>query len=88
MPLTAETILYLLQDGDRHDHIVSRGAAKRRLQALRTLPEKLFFICVNFQIPGDPPVSFRSTSFLVLQTLDIMPLASVLRIFILVLPIS
>lgn len=57
--LTAASTLiyYSTQDGDRHDHIVSRGAAKRRLQALRTLPEKLFFICVNFQIPGDPPVS-------------------------------
>ena len=47
-------------DGDRHDHIVSRGKAKQRLEALRTLPEELFFFILNFQIPGDPPVSIVS----------------------------
>ena len=31
--------------------------AKQRLEALRTLPEKLFFLILNFQIPGNPPVS-------------------------------
>jgi len=48
------------KDGDRHDHIVSRGKAKQRLEALRTLPEQLFFFILNFQIPGDPPVSIVS----------------------------
>ena len=76
---TFTLIHYSMQDGDRHDHIVSRGAAKRRLQALRTLPEKLFFICVNFQIPGDPPVSPPYTShFLVmLEWRNIMSLTSI-----------
>ena len=46
--------------GDRHDHIVSRGLAKTRLDALRTLPDDLFFIIINFQIPGDPPVSLAT----------------------------
>ena len=47
-------------ENQRHDHIVSRGKAKQRLEALRTLPEHLFFIVLNFQIPGDPPVSIVS----------------------------
>ena len=48
------------KDGDRHDHIVSRGLAKARLDALRTLPDDLFFFVINFQIPGDPPVSLAT----------------------------
>jgi hypothetical protein len=53
------------QDGNRHDHIVSRGAAKRRLEALRTLPDKPFLFIINFQIPGDPPVSRVTLCFFV-----------------------
>ena len=48
------------KDGDRHDHVVSRGKAKQRLEALRTLPEHLFFIVFNIQLPGDPPISIVS----------------------------
>ena len=44
------------QDGDRHDHVASRGAAKERMEAIAALPGRPFQIIVNFQIPGDPPV--------------------------------
>ena len=47
-------------ENQRHDHIVSRGKAKQRLEALRTLPEHLFFIVFNIQLPGDPPISIVS----------------------------
>jgi len=45
------------RDGDRHDHVVSKGLAKERLQAILSLPHSPFLIVVNYQIPGDPPVS-------------------------------
>ena len=61
------------KDGDRHDHIASRGKAKQRLEALRTLPEKLFFIVLNFQVPGDPPVSIVSYFALPLDLMERYP---------------
>jgi len=67
------------KDGDRHDHVVSRGAAKRRLQALRTLPEKLFLFVVNFQIPGDPPVSIVSYFGLPMDLIERYPGSSTLK---------
>lgn len=48
------------KDGDRHDHIAIRGLAKARREAIAALPGNPFQIIINFQIPGDPPVSFLS----------------------------
>eukprot|EP01034_Spumella_vulgaris_P039018 gene39018-48185_t len=45
------------KDGDRHDHIASRGLAKQRREAISALPGNPFVIVANFQIPGDPPIS-------------------------------
>lgn len=45
------------RDGDRHDHIAVRGMAKARREAIAALPGNPFQFIVNFQIPGDPPVS-------------------------------
>ena len=45
------------RDGDRHDHIVTRGLAKRRMEEINCIPGNPFQFIVNFQIPGDPPVS-------------------------------
>lgn len=45
------------KDGDRHDHVVSRGQAKKRLESISNLPGNPFQFVVNYQIPGDPPVS-------------------------------
>ena len=61
------------KDGDRHDHIVSRGFAKTRLVALRSLPDDLFFIIINFQIPGDPPVSLATYFGLPLNIMERSP---------------
>jgi hypothetical protein len=52
--------VFEVTSGDRHDHLACRGAAKRRLDALRTLPDDLFFLIVNHQIPGTPPVSLAA----------------------------
>ena len=41
---------------DRHDHVVRRGLARRRLESIAALPGQPFQFIVNFQIPGDPPV--------------------------------
>lgn len=45
---------------DRADHIAMRGQVKRRLEALKTLTDNPFIFLLNFQIPGDPPVSIVS----------------------------
>jgi hypothetical protein len=47
------------KDGDRHDHVASRGLAKQRREAISALPGNPFVIVANFQIPGDPPVSIH-----------------------------
>ncbi len=44
------------KDGDRHDHVASRGLAKQRREKIASLPGNPFQIIINFQIPGDPPV--------------------------------
>ena len=50
---------------DRHDHVVTRGLARRRREAIAALPSRPFQFIVNFQIPGDPPVSrFNSPDLL------------------------
>eukprot|EP01034_Spumella_vulgaris_P025050 gene25050-31460_t len=46
-----------IYDNKRHDHVVSRGAAKRRMEAIAALPGQPMQIIINMQIPGDPPVS-------------------------------
>lgn len=43
--------------GDRHDHIASRGRAKKRVESIAQLPGRPFQLVLNFQIPGDPAVS-------------------------------
>ena len=48
------------KDGDRHDHVASRGLARERLDVLRNLPGNPFVLVINFQIAGDPPVSLVS----------------------------
>ena len=45
------------QDGERHDHVASMGLARKRIEAISSLPGKPFIFVINFQIPGDPPVS-------------------------------
>lgn len=40
--------------------MVSRGAAKERVDELHKLPGCPFVFVVNFQIPGDPPVSLTN----------------------------
>ena len=45
---------------DRHDHVASRGLAKQRVEAISSLPGQPFVIVVNYQLPGDPPVSLVS----------------------------
>lgn len=45
-------------DGDRHDHIARRAGVRRRIAALRNVSP--FILVLNFQIPGDPPVSLVS----------------------------
>jgi hypothetical protein len=41
----------------RHDHVASRGATKQRIEAVLSLQDPPFLFVMNFQIPGDPPVS-------------------------------
>ena len=48
------------KDGDRHDHIAVRGLANSRREAIAALPGSPFQILLNFQIPGDPPVSYSN----------------------------
>ena len=50
---TADTELLCLH---RHDHISSRA----RLDALKAIEEPPFVFAMNFQIPGDPPISIVS----------------------------
>lgn len=45
------------KDGDRHDHVASRGLARKRVETIAALPGSPFQLVINFQIPGDPPVS-------------------------------
>ena len=45
------------EGGDRHDHVCSMGLARKRIDAISSLPGAPFVFVVNFQIPGDPPVS-------------------------------
>ena len=45
------------RDGDRHDHIAQRGVVKRRIDAIQCLKDPPFLFILNFQIPGEPPVS-------------------------------
>ena len=54
---TADTELLHLH---RHDHISSQGAVKARLDALKAIEEPPFVFVMNFQIPGDPPISIVS----------------------------
>ena len=49
-----------LLDGDRHDHVARRGLARQRVASLSQLEGEPFLFIVNFQIPGDPPVSIVS----------------------------
>jgi hypothetical protein len=44
----------------RHDHISSQGAMKARLEAVQTIEEPPFVFVMNFQVPGDPPISIVS----------------------------
>jgi len=44
----------------RHDHIASQGAVKARLEALQSVEDPPFVFVMNFQIPGDPPISIVS----------------------------
>lgn len=54
--------MYEVEDGncDRHDHVASRGLAKQRVEAITSLPSRPFVIVINYQLPGDPPVSLVS----------------------------
>ena len=47
-------------NSDRHDHVASRGLAKKRVAAITSLPGQPFVIVINYQLPGDPPVSLVS----------------------------
>lgn len=52
--------IFTVDDGDRHDHVVSMGRAKARIDVFNSLPEPPYVFVLNFQIPGDPPVSIVS----------------------------
>jgi hypothetical protein len=52
----AESLAHL----HRHDHISSQGAMKARLEAIKTIAEPPFVFVMNFQVPGDPPISIVS----------------------------
>jgi hypothetical protein len=67
--------IYEVESGTRHDHIASMGRAKQRIDALNrfarppacpshdeptSLAEPPYLYVMNFQIPGDPPVSILS----------------------------
>lgn len=45
---------------ERHDHVASRGVCRRRIDAVLCLREPPFLFVMNFQLPGDPPVSMVS----------------------------
>ena len=61
------------QDGDRHDHVCSKGLARKRIEAISSLPGKPFIYAINFQIPGDPPVSMVAYFALPPNVLDRFP---------------
>jgi hypothetical protein len=52
--------IFAVDEGDRHDHVASMGRAKARIDVLNSLPEPPYVFVLNFQIPGDPPVSIVS----------------------------
>ena len=45
---------------ERHDHVAIRGRCRRRLDAFLCLKDPPFVFVLNFQLPGDPPVSMVS----------------------------
>jgi hypothetical protein len=45
---------------ERHDHVAARGVCRRRLEAVLCLRDPPFLYVMNFQLPGDPPVSMVS----------------------------
>lgn len=56
------------KDGDRHDHVCSRDAVQRRIEAVLSLRDPPFLFVMNFQVPGNPPVRF--THLLYSYTID------------------
>lgn len=61
------------EPGDRHDHICSKGLAKKRIEAISSLPGKPFIFVINFQIPGDPPISMVAYFALPPNILEMRP---------------
>lgn len=53
--------LFEVKEGDRDDHVASKGLMKRRVDAVNSIKEPPFLFILNFQIPGDPPVSIVAT---------------------------
>jgi hypothetical protein len=49
--------IFTVENGDRDDHVAVKGRVKRRLDIINALQDKPFVFLINFQIPGDPPVS-------------------------------
>mmetsp|Transcript_13012 Transcript_13012/g.19629 ORF Transcript_13012/g.19629 Transcript_13012/m.19629 type:complete len:375 (+) Transcript_13012:187-1311(+) len=48
-------------NSSRYDHIASKGLMKQRIEAVKRLQDPPFLFILNFQIPGDPPVSLVAT---------------------------
>jgi hypothetical protein len=51
--------IFSVDEGDSHFHVATRGVVKRRIEAAMTLKQPPFLFIINFQLPGDPPVSFK-----------------------------
>jgi hypothetical protein len=65
--------IFTVEDGDRDDHVAIKGRVKRRLDILNNLTDKPFVFILNFQIPGDPPVSLVAYYLVPSNLLDRRP---------------
>ena len=52
--------IFSVEEGDSHFHVATQGVIKRRVEAALCLQHPPFLFIINFQLPGDPPVSRRN----------------------------
>lgn len=56
-PCSSQVVYKVEPERLRKDHIVSKGKAAALLQEMLALEGQPFIFVVNFQVPGDPPLS-------------------------------
>lgn len=57
LPSSPQGVFRCPDHAHREDHIASRGRMAQIITSLTSTPERPFLFILNFQVPGDPPLS-------------------------------